>query len=230
MKKQNKILEEIYTVRTITAFSVFCALFVALLFVLKIDDLELYIASKSIMIASLFITAVGAALWIFGKIRKEPLRAFTLAFIGQLVFFSAFSAVLFAILVKEGVATDSFGVLLAYGILCIALYTVYASARDSFSHALATGIGVAVLYVLRHFQGGGKFYPILAAVCVIFIGFALLMLLRKKEPKSELFAICAASLFNIVAAVLFAFEPPLFLWLIGGEVALYFVTRLFVKL
>ena len=52
MKKENKILEEIYTGRVITAFSVFCALFVALLFVTKIDDLALYIASDYILAIS----------------------------------------------------------------------------------------------------------------------------------------------------------------------------------
>lgn len=230
MKKQNKILEEIYTVRTITAFSVFCVLFTVLLFMLKVDDLLLYIASKYILAVSAALSLAGAFMWIFGKAKKEPLRAFTLAFTGQLVFFGSLSAVLFAILIRDTMPSDAFGVLLAYGIICVALYTVWASARESFSHALCVGLGVSALYVLKYFQGGGKFIPLLISALAVFGAYAVFALFCKKIPKCEKYAIVAATLFNAGAAILFAFEPPLFYYLIGGEAVLYFVTRLFVKL
>lgn len=230
MKKQNKIIEEIYTLRTITVFSVFCALFIAALFVFRTDELKLYIASKAILMVSSTVALVGAVLWMTGKVKKELLRTYTLSFIGQLVFFSALSAVLLAFLIKDGYGSDAFGVLLAYGILCTALYTVYAAAKDSFSHAVATVIGVVSLYVLRHFQGGSKFYYALAAVCVISVLFLVFSILRKKEPKSELFAIAAASVVSVGASVIFALKPPLFFYIIGALIIQYFVVRLFVKL
>lgn len=230
MKKENKILEEIYTVRTITAFSVFCALFVALLFVTKIDDLALYIASDYILAISATVAAIGAALWIYGKLKKETLCAFTAAFIGQLVFYSALSAVLFGVLVKDTTPSDTYGVLLAYGILVTALYTVYASAREAFSHALAAGMGIAGLYVARYFQGGSKFIPIAAALCVLYIAYAVFSLIRKRMAKSEKYAVCAATVFSIASAAIFAAEPPMFFYIIAANAALFIVTRLFVKL
>ncbi len=231
MKKQNKILEEIYTVRTITAFSLFCVLFVALLFALKLDELTLYMASDYILPIFSVIAVLGAVLWVLGKIKKGALRAYTLAFIGQLVFFGALPVVLFALLMKDVPdKNDVFSALLAYGILCVVLYTVYASSRESFSHALSSGMGIALIYVLRHFQGGRKFFPILIAANVIFVAYLVFSILRKRKQKSELFAIGAATLFNVAATVIFALEPPLFFYIIGGQAALYIVTRLFVKL
>ena len=230
MKKKNKIIEEIYTVRTITAFSVFCALFVALLFVMRIDDLALYIASGYVLAVSAGVCALGAFLWIFGKIKRSPLRAYTVAFVGQLVFFSALSAVLFAILVRDVSLSDAYGVLLAYGVLVVAIYTVYACSKDAFFHALATGIGIVALYVLRHFQGGARFIPLLAVFAVLSVAFAVFAFLYKKTLKTEKFAVIAATVFNIASSVVFAHGPSLFPYIVGANVVLYFITRLFVKL